>query len=148
MEETYARPSWDETWMGVAAVMAKRAACLRSKVGAVVVVDNKRTFVGYNGVPAGEQHCTDGGCPRAACSVHEQLPPGSPYDECPALHAEQNALLRAGDRANGGTLYVTREPCNWCWKNIRASGVSRVVWLDNTGHLLFERNVKAQSEAS
>lgn len=63
----------------------------------------------------------------------EECAPGADYRNCISLHAEQNALLRAGDRANGGTLYVTREPCDWCWKNIRATGLSRVVWFGPDG---------------
>ena len=48
-------------------------------------------------------------------------------------HAEVNALADAGDRAAGGTLYVTLEPCNHtgrtppCTRAILASGLSRVV---------------------
>jgi diaminohydroxyphosphoribosylaminopyrimidine deaminase/5-amino-6-(5-phosphoribosylamino)uracil reductase len=48
-------------------------------------------------------------------------------------HAEVVALAEAGERAHGGTLYVTLEPCNHhgktppCTDAIIASGVSRVV---------------------
>lgn len=129
------RPTWDETWLAVASVIADRAACLRSQVGAVVVVNNRYTWLGYNGAAPGEQHCTDGGCPRGQLTP-EQCAPGTSYENCISLHAEQNALLRAGDRANGGTLYVTREPCNWCWKNIRAAGLSRVVWQSEDGSVI------------
>lgn len=60
-ENTVHRPTWDETWLGIARVVAARAACTRSQVGAILVVDNRHTWLGYNGVPAGEIHCTDGG---------------------------------------------------------------------------------------
>lgn len=48
-------------------------------------------------------------------------------------HAEPEALLRAGTRARGATLYVTLEPCNHfgrtppCTDAIIAAGISRVV---------------------
>lgn len=39
---------------------------------------NRVVGVGYNGGPARERHCADGGCPRLA----EGSPPGSNYDNC------------------------------------------------------------------
>lgn len=48
-------------------------------------------------------------------------------------HAETEALGRAGDRANGGTLYVSLEPCNHhsktppCTEAIIEAGIVRVV---------------------
>ncbi len=50
-----------------------------------------------------------------------------------AAHAEVNALKAAGERARGGTLYVTLEPCcHWgktppCTEAILAAGIARVV---------------------
>ena len=49
-------------------------------------------------------------------------------------HAEANALSAAGDRARGGTAYVTLEPCCHqgrtppCTEALIAAGVSRVVY--------------------
>ena len=48
-------------------------------------------------------------------------------------HAETEALRRAGERARGGTLYVSLEPCNHhgktppCTEAIIAAGIARVV---------------------
>lgn len=48
-------------------------------------------------------------------------------------HAEANALTAAGSRADGGTLYLTSEPClnhgrtGSCLERIVAAGISRVV---------------------
>lgn len=50
------------------------------------------------------------------------------YTDCPALHAEANALMR-GDRVarEGGTIYVTSHVCMGCAKLIANSGLSDVV---------------------
>lgn len=123
------RPTFDEVYLGMAGVLATRAACSRRQVGALVVKDTFIIAAGYNGVPAGELHCTDGGCPRGKLT-REELAPGSPYDTCPAIHAEANALLRAGTEARGATLYTTTEPCFECSKLIKAAGIARVVYSE------------------
>ena len=124
------RPTWDEHWMAHADVAAGRAACTRAQVGAVVVHDNWMVSEGYNGAPAGERECTDGGCPRGLLS-RDECPPDSSYDNCVSIHAEVNALLRAGTNARGGVLYVTRKPCPWCSKVVKAAGIVRVVYRED-----------------
>lgn len=57
------------------------------------------------------------------------MPAYSAYDNCIANHAEANALLYADRTAiEGGSLYVTDEPCRGCWKLIANSGLVRVAW--------------------
>lgn len=127
------RPSWDAYFLQIAHAVALRADCTRRRVGAVVV-DSQRRIVstGYNGAPAGDLGCLAGACPRGRMNLDE-VPPGSSYDTgqgaCIAIHAEQNALLYAGQKGcNGATLYITDEPCQGCRRFIRASGVDRTVW--------------------
>jgi len=119
-------PSWEQTWMTVAYVVAQRSRCVRAKVGAVVVDSRQRVVAtGYNNPPAGmrtEGECA-GWCPRAQASL---LCPG--YSDCLSVHAEANAIAYA-DRArmDAGTLYVTRAVCIQCAKLVANCGLCRVV---------------------
>lgn len=121
------RPTWDEYFMGAARWAATRSDCERDKVGAVIVdKDNRVRISGYNGAPKGSPGCDT--CPRRTSGCA----PGSPYDSdvgrCVAVHAEMNALLWAKEDLTDTTMYVTREPCYECSKNIAGAGIRRVVW--------------------
>jgi dCMP deaminase len=116
--------------MNVAKAFAERSTCSRRKVGAVVVKDGHIISTGYNGAPSGDQHCVDGGCPRGKLSFDE-CPPFSDYNQfpCVAIHAEANAIIRAGfDRCNGGMIYTTCKPCLQCEGMIRNAGIRIAVW--------------------
>lgn len=121
------RPSFDEVYLHMAKVLSTRAACTRSQVGALVVKDTFIVGAGYNGVASGLLHCTDGGCERGKLTYAEKPPLGS-YADCPAIHAENNAVMRAGEAASGSVVYVTREPCSDCYGILAAANVIRVVW--------------------
>jgi dCMP deaminase len=132
------KPSWSDYYLGIAEAASRRSSCERAKVGAVVVTSSNRVAsLGYNDSPAGRPGC--GSCPRRLSGVAH----GSGYDSgpgvCVALHAEANALLFASRRdCEGGTLYVTREPCSGCLRLIEGSGLARVVWPG--GHLSTAAN--------
>jgi dCMP deaminase len=126
------RPSWDTYYLGIAQAVAVRADCTRRKVGALVVQGDRIVSTGYNGAPSGDPGClTAGACPRGQASKEAVLP-GSSYDTgagaCIALHAEQNAILRAGLECRGSTLYLTDAPCDGCRRLIKGSGIRRVLW--------------------
>jgi|SRR5882724_1462521 len=134
--EEQLRLSWHDWALGIAEAVAKRGACSRSQVGAVILdADHNIVSVGYNGAERGGPSCLAGECPRAFSSVE----PGSSYDTgpgaCIATHAEGNCLLYAGrDKAKQGSLYVTREPCGGCMKLIKAAGIAEVYWPE--GHII------------
>ena len=52
MMDNLARPSWDTYFMDITCLVAKRATCLRRKVGAIVVKDRRILASGYNGAPS------------------------------------------------------------------------------------------------
>lgn len=87
---------------------------------------------GYNGVPSGFVHCDQGGCPRALTKP----PPGSPYHDCYALHAESNAFLHSdySIRCRGTTLYVNGPPCFDCAKLVVNAGVKRLVHIPDSSY--------------
>lgn len=120
------RPSWDQYFMEMAEVAKKRSTCTRRQVGAVIVRDNRIMTTGYNGVPAGIEHCEIRGCLRDQLAV----PSGERHELCRGLHAEQNAIVQAahlGQSIAGGTLYCTNHPCAICAKMILNAGIRRIV---------------------
>lgn len=121
------RPSWDEYFMEMAELTAKRSTCMRRQVGAVIVKDNRTMTTGYNGAPMGIKHCDErDGCLRQILGI----PSGERHELCMALHAEQNAIIQAahlGQSISGGTIYVTHQPCAICAKMIINAGIKRIV---------------------
>lgn len=124
------RPGWDEYFLGIAQAVAARADCSRRQVGAILVnKHNRHRGSGYNGGPAKGLSCLKGECPRGRSDVA----PGSSYDTgagtCIAIHAEQNLVLDTSmEERRDGTIYITDEPCDGCFRMITGSGVIRVVW--------------------
>ena len=113
------RASWDEYFMDIAVVVARRSTCPRKHVGAVIVRDKTILSTGYNGSVRGLPHCDDAGhmmvdghCVRT-------------------IHAEVNAVVQAaknGTRIDGATIYVTASPCWNCFKTICNVGIKRIVF--------------------
>ena len=64
-------------------------------------------------------------CPHAANTAPTRDPD---YNDCPALHAEANAISVCDYAARQhGTLYVTSHVCFGCAKLIANSGIARLV---------------------
>jgi dCMP deaminase len=121
------RPSWDEYFMDITRLVAKRSTCLRRQVGAILVKDKKILATGYNGAPSRLPHCLDTGCLRQ----QQGVPSGERHELCRGLHAEQNAIIQAayhGVGINGATLYCTNHPCAICSKMIINAGIEKIVY--------------------
>lgn len=121
------RPSWDDYFMEITQIVAKRSTCLRRKVGAIIVKDKRILATGYNGALSGLAHCEEVGCLRDKLKI----PPGERQELCRGLHAEQNALLFAasyGIDMHKSVLYSTCQPCILCAKMIIQAGIKKVVF--------------------
>jgi dCMP deaminase len=81
--------------------------------------------MGYNGVRAGAQHCSDYfGSGGADISGHRE------WSARFEIHAEMNALLKCKENLAGATLYTLFSPCSQCAKNIVAAGIKKVVYRE------------------
>ncbi len=109
------RPTWDEIWMGVAMIIARRSVDPRNKVGAVIVNhDGTQVLsVGYNGDYKGGPN------------IVESHDPG----ESGMIHAEINALIKLDyNYPQDKVMYLTLSPCRMCAKSIVNAGIGEVVY--------------------
>lgn len=136
------RPSLDEYFLKIAAVVAERATCLRHHVGAVAVKNKHILATGYNGAPSGLKDCLELGCLRDELNI----PSGTRHEICRGIHAEQNVIIQAslhGVSIEGSTVYCTHMPCNLCAKMLVNAKIARFVtcgkYADDSAIELFRQ---------
>lgn len=116
--------SWDEYFMGIALLSAKRSKDPNTQVGACIVDQNKKIIsVGYNGMPKGLDET------QLSWNKNEGLDSKYLY----VCHAELNAILnvKSGTSLEGATVYVSLFPCNECAKAIIQSGIKEIVYMSD-----------------
>ena len=132
--------TWDEYFMGLAHLSAKRSKDPSTQVGAVIVSKDHRVVgIGYNGFPNG---CSDDEFPWDREGEFAQTK--YPF----VVHAELNAILNSNSDLRGCSIYVSLFPCNECAKAIIKSGISRIVYesdkyADTDGTKASKRMLKA-----
>lgn len=136
------RPSTDEYFLQMAALVAQRGTCARRQVGCVLVDRNNHVLsTGYNGVCRGAIHCVDHPCAGA------HAPSGQALHLCEAIHAEENALIQCRDIDSIWTVYSTASPCVLCMRKLVGTGVQRIVFSQEYPHhesedLALDRNIE------
>lgn len=103
---------FEQMYMDIAHIVSQLSRCNRKKVGAIIVKDGNIVSFGYNGTPTG--FCNE-------CEENDVT-----KDE--VIHAEMNAILKAGTKTQGATMYVTMSPCIECAKIIKQSALKCVVY--------------------
>jgi dCMP deaminase len=110
---------WDQRFMRLAREISTWSKDPSSKIGAVIVDDERRILAtGYNGFP------------RGIADTEERL--DNKEEKYPrVIHAEMNAILAAlynGVSVKGATLYVWDLPvCADCTKSVIQAGIRRIV---------------------
>ncbi|MCI0450520.1 MAG: dCMP deaminase family protein [Chlorobi bacterium] len=116
--------SWDEYFMGIALLSAKRSKDPNTQVGACIVNQyNKIVGIGYNGFPIG---CSDDELPWEKSS---DKPNETKYPY--VVHAEANSILNSTKDLHGSRIYVALFPCNECTKLIIQSGIKEIIFLSD-----------------
>jgi len=141
-ENMRSRPSKKEYYLEIAKQVSLRSPCLRRKYGAIVIKDDTILTTGYNGPVRKGINCFEVGCLKNKLN----LPHGSAYEDCPAVHAEENAIINAarnGVSVLGGILYITglddqnnlieATPCDRCKRVIINAGIKKVIIRKSDG---------------
>jgi dCMP deaminase len=129
-------PSDVETYyLNVAIAVRARANCQGTRVGAIIVRDERIVSTGYNGTPQDLTNCDDGGCYR--CAHPDDFESGTAYDLCICVHAEQNALIAAarfGNAIENASVFTTSRPCFGCTKELLQARIDSVYYMHDWSH--------------
>lgn len=118
-EETEKRPTWKDIFFGIAKLVSKRSKDPHTKVGAVLVKDNRVIGIGYNGEPKG-------------FSLKFDWSSKEKYDY--VIHAELNAIANAssiGANVKGADIYLTLSPCHECMKLLIQHEIRAIYYIND-----------------
>ena len=138
------RPTIDKYYLEIAKSVSLRSTCIRKHYGAVIVNNGEIISTGYNNPPRGEPHCF-------TCTKCKNGKDASTYIDCPAVHAEMNAIISASRKEMlGGTLYlagydITGDepveceawPCEICLRLIKNAGIDCII---NNRGVIYKRS--------
>lgn len=125
---------WENSFLQIAKIISEHSTCIKKKVGALLVRDNRIISIGYNGTLPGEKHCENHFKEmKKVAPSNIFIDEHKEFSNTFEIHAEQNCIAYAakhGIKTEGATLYITVRPCNDCAKLAIASGIKKVVYID------------------
>ena len=108
----------DNLFMAMACRISKKSEDPSSKVGAVIVKNDKIISAGYNKFPDGYEDMFS--WDKNKDWLHTKYP----Y----VIHAEMYAITHCKEDLYGSKIYVSMYPCNECAKAIVSSGIKDVYY--------------------
>jgi dCMP deaminase len=123
-------PGWNEYFMGIAEAVSKRSKDPSTKVGSVLVDQNKHIIgCGFNGMQ-----------PGLSLEI-ENLMWKKPEKYQYVIHSEANCLLHASKATQGSFLFTTMYPCDVCARMIASAKVKGVYYRDNKYENEITKNI-------
>lgn len=127
-------------YLNISESVSERSTCLKKHWGSIIVKNDEIISTGFNGAPRGVQSCLE-----CDCCNRENSERGSDYNQCLAVHSEQNAIIHASrnqmldsdmylvgkDFTNSGKYVENAAPCALCKRMIINSGIKRVIVRDD-----------------
>ncbi|MBR0431215.1 cytidine deaminase [Candidatus Saccharibacteria bacterium] len=114
--------AWDEYFMNLAEAVSAKSKDPSSKMGCVIVDQNKRVVsLGYNGMVQGAD--------ETKMTLKER-----PMKYYFVIHSEMNALIFAHQNLEGCTLYNRVATCENCLKHCLQAGIKRFVYKELRVH--------------
>jgi len=148
VREMKKRISKDEYYLQIAKSVAQRSICLemRRGYGAIIVINDTIVSTGYAGPARGVANCNEvGECIRNSL----KQPKYGSYDQCPSVHAEENAIINAarhGSKVFSGTMYLFGMnsngkispglPCPRCRRVLINAGIKEVITMDEKNNII------------
>ena len=130
------RPSWDEYFLNLAFEVSKRSHDLQTQHGSVIVNNtNEIISTGYNGTLR---------------DINDEILPNvrpEKYDWM--IHSEHVNILtcaRQGKSTLGTKIYVTGEPCLYCYQYIWQVGITEVIYGNQTSNMTQDIDMQTKVE--
>lgn len=120
--DTNKQKQLDLLYLDIAKRVSQMSCAKRSKVGCVIVKDDRILSMGFNGTPSGFDNECEFTNDKNELETKKEV-----------LHSESNAITKIAkstESCAGSTLYITLGTCVECAKLIIQSGIKRVVYLE------------------
>jgi dCMP deaminase len=131
LEIAKTRRDKNDYYLSVARAISYGSSCNPGKQhGCIAIKHNRIVSTGYNGLPAGHEHCGVD-CPL---DIYKKKYGKKNFSLCNAVHAEINCIITAamiGTAIEGAVLYVTKRPCADCLKALQNCHLKAVVFFED-----------------
>ena len=129
-------PDWDQLYMTMAHLIARKSKDTSTKTGSVIVDQQNRVVsLGYNGFPRGVDDSID---------ERYQRPTKYFYTE----HSERNSIFNARRDLEGCKIYVTWQPCCDCARALIQVGIKEVIVHEEFDNIDMDSRWDASTEAA